>query len=358
MKKIIMTGGGTAGHVTPNIALLSSLRKEGFSVYYVGTKDGIERQLIEKENIPYYTIKAGKLRRYLDVKNITDIAKISQGFMQSLAILNKLKPDILFSKGGFVSSPLVWAAWSKRIPVVLHESDITPGLANKIALPFAKNICYSFPETIKFLPKDKSKLTGIPVRETLFTGNEVFGRKLCSFHDKKPIIVIIGGSLGSQILNKTIRQSLDTLLENHHICHICGQGNIEKNLNNIPGYKQFEYISDELPHIFAMANIVVSRAGATTLNEILALKKPNILIPLSRQASRGDQILNAESYKKQGFSYVVEEETLNEETLINAINHVSSKEKEYIAKMEASAMTNAIEKVMEVICHNVKDTAK
>ncbi|WP_213818438.1 undecaprenyldiphospho-muramoylpentapeptide beta-N-acetylglucosaminyltransferase [Garciella nitratireducens] len=354
MRKILMTGGGTAGHVTPNIALFPSLRKNGFEIFYIGTESGIEKKLIEQENIPYFSIKAGKLRRYFDIKNITDIAKISKGYFQALSIIHKIKPNIVFSKGGFVSSPVVWAAWTKRIPVIIHESDITPGLANKISIPFSKSICYSFPETINYLPKDKSKLTGIPVRQNLFQGNKNFGKKLCSFDSKSPIVLIIGGSLGSQVLNNIIRSSLQDLLKNFQICHICGKGNFDLNLKNLKGYKQFEYVSDELPHLFAAADIIISRAGATTLNEILALKKPNILIPLSKQASRGDQILNAESYKKHGFSFVIREEELNVEKLIDALKTVYNERNIYVKNMSKSNMANGIEEVMNVILENVK----
>ncbi|RBP41122.1 undecaprenyldiphospho-muramoylpentapeptide beta-N-acetylglucosaminyltransferase [Garciella nitratireducens] len=354
MRKILMTGGGTAGHVTPNIALFPSLRKNGFEIFYIGTESGIEKKLIEQENIPYFSIKAGKLRRYFDIKNITDISKISKGYFQALSIIHKIKPNIVFSKGGFVSSPVVWAAWTKRIPVIIHESDITPGLANKISIPFSKSICYSFPETINYLPKDKSKLTGIPVRQNLFQGNKNFGKKLCSFDSKSPIVLIIGGSLGSQVLNNIIRSSLQDLLKNFQICHICGKGNFDLNLKNLKGYKQFEYVSDELPHLFAAADIIISRAGATTLNEILALKKPNILIPLSKQASRGDQILNAESYKKHGFSFVIREEELNVEKLIDALKTVYNERNIYVKNMSKSNMANGIEEVMNVILENVK----
>lgn len=349
MKKILMTGGGTAGHVTPNIALFSSLKKNDLEIFYIGTESGIEKDLIAQTKIPYFSIKAGKLRRYFDVKNFTDTVKISQGFFQARSIINKIKPNLVFSKGGFVSSPVVWAAWSKRVPVIIHESDITPGLANKIAIPFACNICYSFPETSNYLPKSKSKLTGIPVRETLFTGDKNFGLRLCGFETSKPVLLLMGGSLGSQVLNKTIRTLLDDLLKDYQICHICGMGNVDLSLIEKKGYKQFEYVNDELSHLFAMTDIIISRAGATTLNEILALKKPNILIPLSRQASRGDQILNAESYQKQGFSYVIQEEELDEEKFKNGIKEVYSRRNWYTTNMNKSGMSNGVEEVMKVI---------
>lgn len=355
MKKIVLTGGGTAGHVTPNIALLPSLRKNKYEVFYIGTENGIEKSLIVQEDIKYFPIKAGKLRRYIDIKNFTDIIRIVQGFFQALHIFTKIKPHIVFSKGGFVSSPVVWAAWFKRIPVILHESDFTPGLANKISLPFSKIICYSFPETIQYLPLAKSKFTGIPVRESLFLGNKNTGRKLCSFHAEKPVLLIIGGSLGSQVLNNIIRESLNDLLEEYQICHICGKGNINLSFKKIKGYMQFEYVRDELHHLFAAADLIISRAGATVLHEILALNKPNILIPLSKRVSRGDQILNANSYQKQGFSRIILEEELDSQRLIEIIKEVYENRRNYISTMATSGKNNATEKVIEIIKEHTKN---
>lgn len=344
-----MTGGGTAGHVTPNIALIPRLKDLGYDIHYIGTENGIERKLIEKEGIPYHVVKAGKLRRYLDIKNLTDTFKITQGLMQSIAIVNKLKPSIVFSKGGFVSSPVVWAAWMNRAPIVIHESDITPGLANKIAIPFAKKVCYTFPETERYIAKEKGVLTGIPVRENLFSGEKEIGKKACAFEEDKPVILIIGGSLGSEVINKAIRGSLRSILKNFQVCHICGKGNIDKNYEDIKGYKQFEYVSEELHNLFAMSDLIVSRAGATVLYEILALKKPNILIPLSRKASRGDQILNAESFKKQGLSHVIIEEDLDKKSILEGIEKVYNNRNAYTNAMNSSKVGNGIDEVIKVI---------
>lgn len=354
MKRILMTGGGTAGHVTPNIAMISKLKKLGYEIHYVGTRDGIEKGLIEGEGIPYHVVSAGKLRRYLDLKNLTDIFKVMKGFTDSIGVVRKVKPDIVFSKGGFVSCPVVWAAWMNRIPAVVHESDYTPGLANKLSIPFAKRICYTFPETEKYLPQGKGTLTGIPVREKLYTGNAAEGRKLCGFTDKKPVIMVTGGSQGSGVLNSIIRSSLKELLNKYQVCHICGKGNIDEKLNNIQGYKQFEYVNEEQPHIFAISDVVVTRAGATTIFELLALKIPNLLIPLSRQASRGDQILNANSFKKQGYSEVLEEENLNAKSLLDNINSVFANRETYIKKMKSSTIGDGVEGVIRVIEQNIK----
>lgn len=349
MKRIVMTGGGTAGHVTPNIALIPRLKKMGYEIHYIGTKDGIERGLIEAQGIPYHSISAGKLRRYLDLKNLTDTFRVVRGFNDAMSVLRKLKPDVVFSKGGFVSCPVVWAAKMRGIPAIIHESDMTPGLANKLSIPFARKICYTFPETKDYIPKEKGVLTGIPVRESLFSGKAELGKRLCGFNDKLPVMVIVGGSQGSQVLNNAIRGILNELLKKFQICHMCGKGNVDQSLNNLSGYKQFEYINEELPHVFAMADLVVSRAGATTIYELLALKKPNLLIPLSKQASRGDQILNSESFEKQGFSKVLMEEELNSKSFMENVEELYSGRTSYIKAMENSAVGNGTEKILELI---------
>lgn len=346
MKKIILTGGGTAGHVTPNIALLNHLKKAGFEIHYIGTVKGIEFELIKRENITFHPISAGKLRRYFDFKNITDIFRIFMGFIQALIIVWKIKPDIVFSKGGFVSCPVVWAAWLCAKPVIIHESDMTPGLANKLSIPFARKICYCFPETGPMLPENKRVYSGLPVRESLFTGSVNEGKLLCGFTDNKPVIMIIGGSQGSQIINNAVRESLDTLLKKFNICHICGKNNL---IENRPGYYQFEYVNEELSHLFAMTDLAISRSGATTLFEFLALGKPSLLIPLAGNASRGDQILNARSFEKQGFSIVLPQENLNSETLINSVRDLYQRKEKIKAAIEKSSLNNGVEKITTLI---------
>ena len=306
MKKIILTGGGTAGHVTPNIALLPGLREADFDITYIGSYNGIEKQLLKEQKIPYYGISSGKLRRYFDIKNFSDPLKVVKGFGQSIRLMRKLKPDIVFSKGGFVSVPVILAAKFCHVPSIIHESDLTPGLANKLAIPNAAKVCCNFPETLKYLPEEKAVLTGSPIRSELLTGNKENARRLCGFTKEKPVLFIVGGSSGSKFINDTIRGLLPELLKTYQVIHMCGKGNIEAALDRTAGYKQFEYIGKELNDIFALADLVISRAGANSICELLALHKPNILIPLSANASRGDQILNAQSFEKQGFSVVIE----------------------------------------------------
>lgn len=346
MKKILLTGGGTAGHVTPNIALIPGLHERKYEIFYAGTRKGIERELIYREGIQYYSLSAGKLRRYFDLKNVTDIFKIAIGFLQSILLIIRVRPDVVFSKGGFVSCPVVWAAWLLGKPVIIHESDITPGLANRLSMPFAKKICFSFPETSKHILASKGIQTGIPIRKSLFAGNAEEGRDLCGFTDNKPVIMIIGGSLGSQIVNTVIRESLPLLLKKYNICHICGKGNVAKDYE---GYKQFEYVNTELSHIFAMADIIVSRSGATTLFELLALRKPALLIPLASNASRGDQILNARSFERQGYSNVLFQEKLTSETLVASLQAAYDHRQEMIEAMKRSTFSGGVEQVLEVI---------
>lgn len=349
MKKIVLTGGGTSGHVTPNIALLPALKREGFTIHYIGSRTGMEKELILKEGIPYHEISAGKLRRYFDLKNVTDVFRVAGGFMQAYSVLGRLKPSVAFSKGGFVSCPVVWAAWLRRIPVIIHESDMTPGLTNKLSIPFAKAVCYTFPETESHLKGKKSIRTGIPIREGLLQGDRRTGRKICGFKDLKPVIMVIGGSLGSEKINSAVREILDKLLRDFNVCHICGKGNVREELKSKPGYMQFEYVNEEQPHLYAAADLVVSRAGATVLFELLALKKPNLLIPLSKAASRGDQILNAASFEKQGFSKVLAEEKLSGESLYEAIYNLWRDKDQYTAAMMNNEDDSGTAAVMKVI---------
>ncbi|HHT88755.1 MAG TPA: undecaprenyldiphospho-muramoylpentapeptide beta-N-acetylglucosaminyltransferase [Clostridiales bacterium] len=348
-KRIVLTGGGTAGHVTPLIALLPALNKEKYDIHYIGSYEGIERKLIEEYHIPYYGISSGKLRRYLDPKNFTDPFRVIKGYYEARKILKNLKPDIVFSKGGFVTVPVVLAARNCRIPVIIHESDITVGLANRIAIPAAKKVCVNFPEAMKNLPPEKAVLTGTPIRSELFSGNKIKGLDFCGFTANKPVLMIIGGSTGSKTINEVVRGLLPTLLRSFQVIHLCGRGNTDSKLTDTKGYVQFEYIKDELSDLFAASDIVISRAGANTICEILALRIPNILIPLGLNASRGDQILNAESFENQGYSYLLKEEELSVSSLLEAIETVMQNRQKYIETMNKSPLNNSIDIIMKLI---------
>ncbi|MCR4610423.1 MAG: undecaprenyldiphospho-muramoylpentapeptide beta-N-acetylglucosaminyltransferase [Lachnospiraceae bacterium] len=349
MRKIVMTGGGTAGHVTPNVALFPKLQEDGFEISYIGSYNGIEKDLIKKQGIEYYGIASGKLRRYFDVKNFSDPFRVMKGYKEARKILRKIKPDVVFSKGGFVTVPVVFAAKNLKIPVIIHESDLTPGLANKLSIPKATYVCHNFPETAEHLPEGKSRLTGCPIRQELFMGDRDKGLEFLGFDGNKPVLMVIGGSTGAQAINEGIHESLDKLTKTFDIVHLCGKDKLDKDYEGIAGYKQYEYISDELNDIFAAADMVVSRAGANAICELLALCKPHLLIPLSAAASRGDQILNANSFKKQGFSEVLEEENLTPETLVDNIMKVYDNREQYINKMKESPMSDPIQTVVDLI---------
>jgi len=349
VKRIVLTGGGTAGHVMPNLALLPKLRSNGWEVLYIGSYDGMERKLIEEQRIPYYPVATGKFRRYLAGQNLTDPFRVMKGIVQSYRLLKKLRPQVVFSKGGFVAVPVTIGAWLNQIPVVLHESDLTPGLANRLALPFASAVCASFPETLKHLPKEKRVLTGNPIRPELLAGSKEEGLKLCDFTPEKPVLLVMGGSLGSLTINRLIRAILPELLLQFQVAHICGQGNIDPTLNGYKGYKQFAFVGPELPHLMAAADICLSRAGANFLFELLALKKPHLLIPLPKKASRGDQILNAQSFKAQNFSMVLYEEEISEAILKKQIFALYQNREEYIKAMSKSNLSDAATEIIRVI---------
>ncbi|MDY6012330.1 MAG: undecaprenyldiphospho-muramoylpentapeptide beta-N-acetylglucosaminyltransferase [Clostridium sp.] len=352
--KIIMTGGGTAGHVTPNLALVPSLIEEGFEIKYIGSRDGIEKDIITNSNIPYYGISSGKLRRYFDMKNFTDPFKVLKGVCEAMRILSKEKPDVIFSKGGFVTVPVVIAASIKKIPVVAHESDITPGLANKLASPFCDKLCVTFRESLQFVKNNKGVLTGSPIRKEILTGSKEKGKEICGFKDDKEIILVMGGSLGSKVINDAIRENVNNILKYNNVIHICGKGNLDKNLENISGYKQFEYVSEDLKHLMHASDYIISRAGANSIFEFLALKKPTLLIPLSKNASRGDQILNANSFKKEGFSLVMQEEELQKEGILKGIKMLKESKQDLINNMDKSNMNDGVKEIINVIKSSIQ----
>lgn len=349
MKRIVLTGGGTAGHVTPNIALLPRLKAEGYEIFYIGSYDGIEKKLIGDFDVPYTGISTGKFRRYLDIKNLTDPFRVIKGFSEARKHLKAINPDVVFSKGGFVSVPVVRAAASLGIPCIIHESDMSPGLANKLCIPAAVKVCCTFPETLQMLPAQKAVLTGSPIREELSQGNQLAGLDLCGFTANKPVVMVIGGSLGAANVNKAVRDALPKLLEDFQVVHLCGKDKIDNLLLNTSGYKQFEYIKSELKDLFAMADVVISRAGANAICELLALRKPNILIPLPASSSRGDQILNARSFESQGFSKVINEDDLTTSLLVDKVHELYFTRQTYCDAMNKSGQMDSIKTILHLI---------
>jgi len=353
-KKIVLTGGGTAGHVTPNLALLPSLTQNGYEISYIGSLNGIEKKLVEDMGIEYYGIATGKFRRYFDPKNFSDPFRVIKGYFQAKKILKKIKPNVLFSKGGFVSVPVIRAAASLKIPCIIHESDMTPGLANKLCIPVSKKVCCNFPETFNLVPPEKAVLTGSPIRQELLQGDKQRAKEFVKFEEEKPVIMVVGGSQGSAAVNGAIRDSLNELLKDFNIIHLTGKDKMDNLLLTVPGYKQYEYITDELPDLYALADIVVSRAGANAICELLALRKPNLLIPLPSGSSRGDQILNAASYEEQGFSMVLSEEDMTSKLLIEKIHTLYEKREDYIKTMSESNQKDGITAIINLILEETK----
>ncbi|MBD2867844.1 undecaprenyldiphospho-muramoylpentapeptide beta-N-acetylglucosaminyltransferase [Paenibacillus arenilitoris] len=349
MKTIMFTGGGSAGHVTVNLALIPKFLEEGWSVRYIGSESGIERQLVATiPEVQYYPISTGKLRRYMDLQNVKDPFKVVKGLFQAYRLIKRQKPNVIFSKGGFVSVPVVIGAWLNRVPLLIHESDLTPGLANRISIPFATGVCTTFPETVQMLKPDKSRHVGAVIREEVKRGDAEKGRAYCGFTRSKPVILVMGGSLGSRKINQMVRQALPRLSKSFQIVHLCGKKQVDP-IVTAPGYKQFEYVNEQLPDVLAMADLVVSRAGSNSIFEFLALKKPMLLIPLTKEQSRGDQILNAQSFEKSGYCEVLYEEKLTADSLIEGIERLYEGRRTYIDRMSESRDANALAAVYDWI---------
>ncbi|WP_047982869.1 undecaprenyldiphospho-muramoylpentapeptide beta-N-acetylglucosaminyltransferase [Ornithinibacillus californiensis] len=353
-KRILFTGGGSAGHVIVNLALIPVFQREGWEIDYIGSKNGIERNLIEQlDHVNYYPISTGKLRRYMSIENLKDPFKVIKGTLQAWRIIGKRKPSVIFSKGGFVSVPVVLASKMRGVSAVIHESDYTPGLANKLAIPFSKKVLATFPETMEYIPEEKSEYVGAVIREELFQGNKERGLELCGFNRSKPVLLIMGGSGGSQKINETVRESLNELLNHFQIAHICGNGKVDDSIDKA-GYIQFEYVNEELKDIFAATDFVLSRAGSNAIFEFLALHIPMLLIPLSREASRGDQIINANSFREKSYARVLEEENLSEETLIKELKKLVQQAPIMLDKMKTYQSEKSRDRVIEIIKSSAK----
>ena len=347
MKKIVLTGGGTAGHVTPNIALLPALQDMGCEIHYIGDVNGMEKRLLAPfEFVTYHGISTGKLRRYLSVQNLKDPFKVLKGISQCKKLLSVLQPDVIFAKGGFVSVPVVMAAKKHHIPVVLHESDFTMGLANRISAPRATIVCTSFAPTVKEVKGGHGVWTGSPVREELLHATRSQAQAFFKFPDPSlPTLVFMGGSLGAQALNRALKESFESLVRSYNIIHITGKGNLDTALCH-PQYRAYEYLTEEMPLVFAAADLFVCRSGANTLFELLATKRPGVLVPLPSQSSRGDQLLNAEFFQSQGYADVLPQETITPETLQQAIRHGLDTAKEKQQAMAQSPMQNGTQNVL------------
>ena len=347
-RTIVLTGGGTAGHVMPNLALLDGLREMDFEIVYIGGKNGMEQKLAEQAGLTYHGVSTGKMRRYLSVKNLTDPFRVAKGAGEAAALLRKIKPALVFSKGGFVAVPVVAAARLHGIPCVIHEADMTLGLATKLSMPFAKRVCATFPETMAQLPKKKAVLTGLPIRRALFAGGVTAGRRFTGAMDGKPLLLVMGGSSGARAINRAVREALPGLTARFCVAHVCGKGQVDETVA-AEGYRQFEFVGEELPDLLAAADIVLSRAGANAVNELLALRKPTLLVPLPLTQSRGDQIANAESFLRQGFAEVMDEADMTAESLTAALDALYESRARYIEAMARSSLTDGVREVLRVI---------
>lgn len=352
-KILVFTGGGTFGHVGPNLALLARLQPRGWQAHYIGSKAGIERNVIARQGLPYHAIASGKLRRYFSWQNLADVFRVLAGIVQATFAIRKIRPAIIFSKGGYVSLPVVVGGWLNRVPVIVHESDLTPGLTTRLSAPFAHTICVAFAPTAAHFPNRHVVHTGLPVREQLLRGNRERGLALCRFSGDRPSILVIGGSLGSQVVNNAVRQALPGLLPEFNVAHICGKGNIDAAVVH-EGYCQFEYVDTELPDVLAAADMVISRAGATSLFELLTLRKPHLLIPLSRKASRGDQIENARYLEQAGISAVLQEEHLQPDVLLRTLRDLLARRDSFLRNMEAFTLPDATAMIVDLIEKNSK----
>jgi UDP-N-acetylglucosamine--N-acetylmuramyl-(pentapeptide) pyrophosphoryl-undecaprenol N-acetylglucosamine transferase len=354
MKKILLTGGGTAGHVMPNLALVPYLKDRDYHIDYIGSKIGIEKTLIEQEGLPYYGIASGKLRRYFDFKNFTDLFKIAFGTFQSIFLIHKLKPNLVFSKGGFVSVPVVIGAWVNRVPIIIHESDMTPGLANKIALRFTNKVCTTFESTLKHLPPSKGYFTGSPIRHAILHGDPSKGLAFTNLEGEKPVLMMTGGSLGAKDLNKCLRDSLKELTATFDVVHLCGKGHMDHDFDHYEGYRQYEFIGSEMPDLYAIADVLISRAGSNTITELLALRKPNLLIPLPVAQSRGDQLVNAASFEESGYSMVLHQENMTPETLTKSVLYLLNHPEIYVDKMKESQQSDGTLAIIDIIDESLK----
>lgn len=349
MKKIVMTGGGTGGHVTPNLALIPRLQQDGWEVHYIGAANSVEQELVSQlEGVKYYTVAVGKLRRYFDPKNFSDPFRVIKGIAQATKIIRRIKPDVVFSKGGFVSVPVVYGAHFNHVPVVTHESDLTPGLANKLCLPFASAQCCTFPEAVKYA-KGKGVHTGTPIRPEVLTGNRENGLKRFGFTADTPVLMVVGGSSGAQAINECVRAALPKLSESFQILHLCGKGNFSEEHAGAHNYVQCEYLNEEMADAYACSDIIISRAGSNALCEILALRKPALLIPYPAAASRGDQILNAESFRARGLSRVLDQKDMTVDTLVKGVIELYHDRGIIYETMMKEASANGVDNVLAQI---------
>ncbi|MEG1581711.1 MAG: undecaprenyldiphospho-muramoylpentapeptide beta-N-acetylglucosaminyltransferase [Clostridia bacterium] len=350
--KIILTGGGTAGHVTPNIALLPYLSKSFDKIFYIGSEQGIEKQLITNEKIPYYPISSTKFVRKKFFKNLKIPFVLIKAIHQAKKIIKQTNPDIVFSKGGYVSVPVVIASYLLKIPVICHESDLSLGLANKFSAIFAKKVCTTFEKTAKSLKK--GIFTGAPIRE-LKSDDYINKLKTKYKTSVKPLLLVTGGSQGARKLNELIRNNLTELTKTFNVLHLCGKNNLSG--ISINGYTELEYSSDLL-ELISISSLVISRSGSNTIFEIASLRTPMILVPLPKGNSRGDQVENANYFKTKGIAEIVNQDTINNNEFISLIIKTYNNRINIISEMNKLTLNNGTANIAKVIVNNVKTIKK
>lgn len=320
LKRVAVTGGGTAGHVLPAVPVMERLSAQGCEVHFIGGASGFEEGLLQDLPVAYHAVQSGKLRRYFSWRNLVDAGRVPLGVVQAWRLLRRIRPQVVFSKGGFAAFPAVLAAWLNRIPAVAHESDLTPGLANRLSMPFLASLCVNFEATAAPAPERRGRrtvVTGTPLRRELATGCARRGRRQLGIDGiDRPVLLVVGGSSGAAEVNAVVRSALPGLLERYVVVHVCGPGRTRAEPAGQPGYVQREYVREGWGDVVAAADLVVSRAGANALYEWLALGKPHLLVPLPRTASRGDQIENAAFAAGNGWSLVLPEDALSADTLL------------------------------------------
>lgn len=351
-----MTGGGSAGHIVPNLAVAEALKEKGIDCEYLGRPYGMEASMIRNAGMEFHTMNSGRLHRSFDIDVLLTPFRVIQGVCQGIYWILKRKPVVMFCKGGFMSLPAAIAGWITGTPVVLHESDLTPGLANKLCGPFAKKICCTFEETMQYLPEKKAVYTGTPIRRSLLRGSKEKGYALTGFEndpEAKPVLMVVGGSLGAGALNDAVAENLESLLDSFRVIHLYGVDH-ETDPEPRDGYFPIRYASDEMADLFAITDMVLSRAGANAINEFLQLKLPNVLVPLPVGVSRGDQVLNAKQFSKLGFSYLLEQESMNSKTLMEALYYVRDHRCEYQEAMNSDKAKNGSEELCRVLLEQGK----
>ena len=348
MKTAVFTGGGTAGHVLPAVPVMRALQRRGVEVVFIGGADGLERRYLEGlDDVRFFGIASGKLRRYWSWRNLTDVARVLRGVWQSLRLIGRIRPAVIFSKGGHLSFPVVLAGWLRGIPVVAHESDFSPGLANRLAMPFLDALCTSFPMRRPGSLRGELVHTGSPVRPELLAGSTARGRKLVQASAGRPVVLVTGGSLGADALNEVVAEAAPELVRECCLVHVCGPG--KRTGAHLPGYRQYEFVGPDWGDMLAAADLVVSRAGSNTLFELLSLGKPNLLIPLPARASRGDQIQNADYAAEAGYSRVIQQEQLDASTLVNAVLGMLSEKDAWAAQLARFEALPAVDLLVALI---------